>query len=58
MDAASTAVLLSTFLRLGADMQDRMNAGTITHDDIKAMLAAVGHTLDTWQAHVDAHKAP
>ncbi len=56
MDTASTALLVSEFLRMSADMQDRLTAGTITQDDIDKMLALLDHTLDTWQAKVDAHR--
>ncbi len=56
MDTASTALLVSELLRMSADMQDRLTAGTITQDDIDKMLALLDHTLDTWQAKVDAHR--
>jgi len=51
-------MLLSAGMRAYADFADRAAAGTITHDDIQKMLGMLGHTLDTWQAKVDAHKAP
>lgn len=57
MDPVSIAALLSAGMRMYADFADRAAAGTITHDDIQKMLGFLGHTLDTWQAKVDAHKA-
>ena len=57
MDSTSLAILLSAGMRMYADFADRVAAGTVTQDDITKMLAALGHTLDTWQAKIDAHKA-
>lgn len=56
MDPIAISALLSTGMRLWADFADRAAAGTITHEDIQKMLGLLGHTLDTWQAKIDAHK--
>jgi len=57
MDPVTLAALISSGMRMYADFADRAAAGTISHEDIQTMLSTVGHTLDTWQAKVDAHKA-
>lgn len=58
VDPLSAALIVSELLRLTADFQQGAVAGTITHDDIVRMLGVLGHTLDTWQAKVDAHANP
>jgi hypothetical protein len=57
MDALSISLLVSSLARLSADMMDRQTAGTITQADIDKMLALLDHTLDTWQAKIDARRA-
>ncbi len=57
MDAVAITSLISAGMRLFADMQDRAAAGTLTQADIDKMLAVLDHTLDSWQAKVDAHRA-
>ena len=57
MDAASISLIISSLLRLTADFSEQAASGTITDDQINAMLTLLGHNADTWQAAVDAHKA-
>lgn len=57
MELLELAPLLSAGMRAYADFADRAAAGTISHDDIQRMLGLLGHTLDTWQADLDAKKA-
>jgi hypothetical protein len=57
MDPTILAALITASLRELALMQERAASGTITQADIDKMLVVLDHTLDTWQAKVDAHKA-
>lgn len=57
MTPIEISALVTAGMRMYADFADRAAAGTITHEDIQKMLGMLGHTLDTWQAKVDAHKA-
>ncbi len=57
MDPASISLLISSGMRLWADMSERNSAGTITDADIELMLTTLGHNAESWQAKIDAHKA-
>jgi hypothetical protein len=56
MDPATIAMLISSGMRVYADISERNASGTITDDDIAKMLALLGHDADTWQAELDAKK--
>lgn len=57
LDPVSVSLLLSSVLRLTADLSEQAHAGTISDEDITKMLDLLGHNLDTWQAKIDAHRA-
>lgn len=56
MDAVLIEALVSMGLRQWADYQDRAAKGEITDADVDAMLASLGHSLESFQAQIDAKK--
>lgn len=58
VDPLLASMLLSQVLRFTADMQDRINHGVITDDDINKMLALIDGELDAWEAQVAARRNP
>ena len=56
LDPVSVSLLVSQVLRLTADFSEAAHAGTITDEQIDAMLTLIGHNADSWQAEIDAKK--
>ncbi len=56
MDAVTATALAAEVLSLASGFVTSAQNGTITQAQIDAMLAILGHNLDSWQAQIDARK--